>query len=164
MIFVTVGTHEQQFNRLVQEIDELKKDNIIKEEVFIQTGYSTYKPKYCKWQKIISYEEMEEKINSARIIVTHGGPASFIAPLSKGKIPIVMPRKKEFAEHVNNHQIEFALEVEARQKNIIVVENKEKLKEAILNYDKQIKNYNNKLQSNNKKFNEKLKKEIQKLL
>ena len=25
MIFVTVGTHEQQFNRLIKEIDELKK-------------------------------------------------------------------------------------------------------------------------------------------
>ena len=26
MIFVTVGTHEQPFNRLIQKIDELKKD------------------------------------------------------------------------------------------------------------------------------------------
>ena len=25
MIFVTVGTHEQPFNRLIQKIDELKK-------------------------------------------------------------------------------------------------------------------------------------------
>ena len=29
MIFVTVGTHEQPFNRLIQKIDELKKDGII---------------------------------------------------------------------------------------------------------------------------------------
>ena len=28
MIFVTVGTHEQPFNRLIQKIDELKKDGI----------------------------------------------------------------------------------------------------------------------------------------
>ena len=26
MIFVTVGTHEQPFNRLIQKIDELKKE------------------------------------------------------------------------------------------------------------------------------------------
>ena len=25
MIFVTVGTHEQQFNQLIQKVDELKK-------------------------------------------------------------------------------------------------------------------------------------------
>ena len=29
MIFVTVGTHEQPFNRLVQKIDELKRDGIM---------------------------------------------------------------------------------------------------------------------------------------
>ena len=51
MIFVTVGTHEQPFNRLIQKIDELRKDNKIQEEVIIQTGFSTYEPKYCrKWQ------------------------------------------------------------------------------------------------------------------
>lgn len=49
MIFVTVGTHEQPFNRLIQKIDELKKDGIINEDVIIQTGFSTYEPKYCQW-------------------------------------------------------------------------------------------------------------------
>lgn len=36
MIFVTVGTHEQQFNRLVKGMDELILDNVIMEKVFIQ--------------------------------------------------------------------------------------------------------------------------------
>ena len=48
MIFVTVGTHEQPFNRLVKAIDKLKKDGVITEDVIMQTGYSTYEPKYCK--------------------------------------------------------------------------------------------------------------------
>lgn len=39
MIFVTVGTHEQPFNRLIKKIDELKKDGIINEDVIIQTGF-----------------------------------------------------------------------------------------------------------------------------
>ena len=47
MIFVTVGTHEQQFNRLIKEIDYLKQKKIICEEVFIQTGFSTYISEYC---------------------------------------------------------------------------------------------------------------------
>lgn len=41
MIFVTVGTHEQPFNRLIQKVDELKKDGVITEDVIIQTGFST---------------------------------------------------------------------------------------------------------------------------
>ena len=53
MIFVTVGTHEQQFNRLIRHIDNLKKSKDIKDEVFIQTGYSDYVPKFCKWKKIL---------------------------------------------------------------------------------------------------------------
>ena len=28
MIFVTVGTHEQPFNRLIQKVDELKRDGM----------------------------------------------------------------------------------------------------------------------------------------
>lgn len=58
MIFVTVGTHEQPFNRLIQKIDELKKDGIINEDVIIQTGFSTYEPKYCQWSKLIPYQQM----------------------------------------------------------------------------------------------------------
>lgn len=56
MIFVTVGTHEQPFNRLIKKIDELKKDGIINEDVIIQTGFSTYEPKYCQWSKLIPYQ------------------------------------------------------------------------------------------------------------
>ena len=38
MIFVTVGTHEQQFNRLIEEIDRLKENGIIKDEVIMHTA------------------------------------------------------------------------------------------------------------------------------
>ena len=48
MIFVTVGTHEQPFNRLIKAVDELKRDGVITEDVVMQTGFSTYEPKYCK--------------------------------------------------------------------------------------------------------------------
>ena len=72
MIFVTVGTHEQQFNRLVQMIDELKRDGVIQEEVLIQTGYSTYEPKYCEWQQWVPYPKMIENVDKARVIITHG--------------------------------------------------------------------------------------------
>ncbi|EFO54158.1 exopolysaccharide biosynthesis protein, glycosyltransferase [Streptococcus infantis SK1302] len=85
MIFVTVGTHEQQFDRLIKEVDRLKKENLIQDEVFIQTGYSNYVPKYCKWEKIISYEKMNKLIEGSDIIITHGGPATFMGFLLKGK-------------------------------------------------------------------------------
>lgn len=39
MIFVTVGTHEQQFDRLLKKIDDLKGNGKILEDVFIQSGF-----------------------------------------------------------------------------------------------------------------------------
>ena len=119
MIFVTVGTHEQGFDRLVKEIDELKRDNIIKDEVIIQKGYTEYEPKYCKAYKLIGYDEMQKYLDEAKIIITHGGPASFIAPLTIGKVPIVVPRQKDFNEHVNNHQLEFVRQVVERKRYTI---------------------------------------------
>lgn len=164
MIFVTVGTHEQPFNRLLKCIDKMVEDGKIKEEVIMQKGYTDYEPKHCKSSKLIPYEEMQENIKKARIVVTHGGPASFLDPLKYGKIPVVVPRKKEFNEHVNNHQLEFSKEVESRMKNIIVAETDEEIIDAIVNYDKKIKKLNNKNNSNNKQFNEKLEKEIESIL
>ncbi len=164
MIFVTVGTHEQPFDRLLKCIDKMVEDGQIKEEVIIQKGYTDYKPQHCKSEKLIGYEEMQKNIAEARIVVTHGGPASFIAPLSIGKIPIVVPRQKDYNEHVNNHQLEFAKEVATRMKNIIVAEDEEEIVDSILNYEKKVKKLNNKNNSNNKKFNESLEKEIKKII
>ena len=107
---------------------------------------------------------MQENIKNARIVVTHGGPASFLDPMKFGKIPVVVPRKKEYNEHVNNHQVEFSKEVEARMKNIIVAETEKEIIDAIVNYDKKIKKLNNKNNSNNQKFNKELEKEIESLL
>ena len=95
MIFVTVGTHEQQFNRLLKEIDVLKKEDILKEEVFIQRGYSDYVPQYCAYKDFLSYEEMEDYIASAEVVICHGGPATFMNALSKGKKTIIVPRQKK---------------------------------------------------------------------
>lgn len=107
MIFVTVGTHEQQFNRLLKKIDELKGNGTIIEDIFIQSGFSTYPLKNCESSKLLSYDEMNYYIENSSLVITHGGPASFLNVLSKGKPLIVVPRRVEFEEHVNNHQIEF---------------------------------------------------------
>lgn len=152
MIFATVGTHEQPFNRLIKYIDEMKRDGLIDEEVVIQTGYSTYEPKYCTWQKLYPYKDMVKLVNEARIVITHGGPSSFVAPLQLGKIPIVVPRKHEHGEHVNNHQVDFCKAVAERQGNIIEVEEMEPLKNAILNYESIIKEMEVAQQNNNEEF------------
>ncbi len=156
MIFVTVGTHEQPFNRLVEEVDRLKGAGEIDDVIIIQRGYSTYEPKFCKFYDLIPWEEMQKYNREARIVITHGGPASFLDVLALGKVPIVVPRQAQFNEHVNDHQLEFCREVEKRLNNIIVVENILDLKEKIENYSKMLVTLNYAMDSNNAVFNEKL--------
>lgn len=156
MIFVTVGTHEQQFNRLVQKVDELKRDGVINEKVIIQTGFSTYEPQYCEWKKLIPYSDMIRYINEARIVITHGGPSSFIMPLQVGKVPIIVPRQYQFGEHVNDHQVLFVKEVTKRMNNIVSVFDIEKLGDIIEIYNENVNKINNFTTSNNLNFNESL--------
>lgn len=158
MIFVTVGTHEQGFERLIKKVDDLVKDGKIKEDVVMQIGFTQYKPKYCKWQKLFPYSEMKEMVQKARIVITHGGPASFIMVLQEGKTPIVVPRMAKYNEHVNDHQVDFSLAVNERYKNLIVVEDVENLGSIISDYDNLVKNMSSGTLSNNAVFNKKFKK------
>ena len=153
MIFVTVGTHEQQFDRLLKEVDRLKGEGKIIEDVIIQTGFSTYVPQYCKFNKFYSYVEMEKLMDTATKVITHGGPASFMNALSKGKMPIVVPRLVEFKEHVNNHQLDFIEKVINQNYPIILLENINELEEAL---GKDSYYTDGEIKSNNLKFNEKL--------
>ena len=156
MIFVTVGTHEQQFNRLIKEIDRLKESGIIQEDVLMQTGFSTYEPKYCEWKKMLSYNEMNEMYDKADIIITHGGPASFMKALEMKKVPIVVPRQAQFDEHVNDHQVDFVKLVEDRFNNIIDVYDIADLEYVTVNFDQTLTNKNASSLSHNKEFNDKL--------
>lgn len=151
MIFVTVGTHEQPFNRLVEEIDRLKGLGKIEEDVIIQKGYSTYEPKNCIVYDFIPWDEMQSYNKEARIIITHGGPASFIDSLSLSKTPIVVPRQAKYNEHVNDHQLIFSRQLVERGIPIILVEDIETLEDVINSYEN-----SGSFESNNKEFNEKL--------
>jgi len=164
MIFVTVGTHEQPFNRLVQCVDDLKKDGVVQEDVIIQTGFSTYEPKYCTWEKFYPYADMLKMVDKARIVITHGGPSSFMMPLQIGKTPIVVPRQHKLNEHVNDHQVEFCKAEQERYNNIIVVEDIDKLGSIITNYDQIVSGMTAGLLSNNKKFCDEFEKIVHQLL
>lgn len=159
MIFVTVGTHEQPFNRLIKEVDRLVETGVIKEEVFIQTGYSIYEPKFCQWSRLISFDQMSEFMQKADIIITHGGPATFMSAIANGKKPIVVPRQEKYNEHVNDHQVDFAQQVKERYDSIEVVTDISELGNY-LNRDLKIDGNGS---SNNKQFNDKLREEIRKL-
>jgi UDP-N-acetylglucosamine transferase subunit ALG13 len=133
MIFVTVGTHEQGFNRLIQAIDGLKNSNFPETDIFIQTGYSTYKPRYCQYKDFIRFDEILKRIEDAEMIITHGGTGSIMLVLYRQKIPVVVPRQKKYDEHIDNHQLIFCKMLESKRK-IIAAYEMEELGPVISNY------------------------------
>lgn len=158
MIFVTVGTHEQPFNRLIEHVDTWSGEGRISESVIMQTGYATYEPQHCKWARFFPFEQMDRYIQSAEVIVTHGGPSSFLPVIRYGKIPIVVPRQKGFGEHINDHQLEFARLIEERFHNIIVIENIEDLQIAITRHRRLSREQKGVLASHNEQFCEEFRK------
>lgn len=103
MILVTLGTQSQKFYRL---LDALENSNI-KEEIIVQAGGSAnYKSKKMKIFKFIDYNKMNDLIDKASLIITHGGTGSIIMPLQKGKKVIACARLEKYKEHINDHQKE----------------------------------------------------------
>ncbi|ATD54280.1 glycosyltransferase [Clostridium chauvoei] len=116
MIFVTVGTHEQDFSRLIKKVDNLIDEKKIIEPIFMQIGYTKYIPKNCDYKEMITSEEMIYYTKNSRIIITHGGPGSIFLPFQFNKIPIVVPRQKKYGEHVDDHQVYFTKKLEMKKK------------------------------------------------
>lgn len=102
MIFVTLGSQKFQFNRLLQAIDELETD----EKIFAQIGYSDYQPKNYEYKKFLGREEFGKIMESADIVITHGGTGAIINAVKKRKKVIAVPRLKKYGEHVDDHQIQ----------------------------------------------------------
>lgn len=46
MILVMLGTQNNSFNRLLEQIDNLIQEEKIQEEVIVQAGYTKYKSTY----------------------------------------------------------------------------------------------------------------------
>jgi UDP-N-acetylglucosamine transferase subunit ALG13 len=109
MIFVTVGTNETPFDRLVRAVDNLELD----EELVVQHGSSTVRPEGARCVDFLPFEELVEHVRRARLVVSHAGVGSVLVALSSGRRPIVVPRLRRFGEAVDDHQAAFAKRLHA---------------------------------------------------
>lgn len=112
MIFLTVGT-VMPFDRLVKSIDNLVCEGVIQEEVFGQIGRSAYRPRNFQHAEILSSEVFENYLGKADKIVGHAGIGTIVMSLKHRKPLLIMPRMKEYSEHVNDHQVGTAAKFEA---------------------------------------------------
>lgn len=109
MIFVTVGTNEARFDRLLAALDDLPDGT----DLFVQHGPSPLRPAGAACAGYLSFDEMVEKMRQARAVVTHAGVGSVLTALLNGTRPIVVPRLQRFGEAVDDHQLHFGRRAES---------------------------------------------------
>lgn len=114
MIFATVGTHEDPFDRLCGELERLVHSGELTEAVHLQSGYSKQATPSCTTAAMMPFDLVQTKMSEARVVVTHGGPASIMQALALGKVPVVVPRQARFGEHVDDHQVRFVQRIADR--------------------------------------------------
>lgn len=132
MIFLTVGTHKDPFDRLIKKVDDLVSSGSIKDKVVMQIGNSAYEPKNCEFYRFIGSDKFEELYKSADIIICHAGAGSIINALKNKKHLVIVPRLKKFHEHTDDHQLDLAEAMEKDGK-AVCVRDVEQLPEAINN-------------------------------
>ncbi len=108
MIFVIMGMEVHPFDRLAKAVDELSRAGTVGEEFFIQLGACTYTPTHARFEKYLSFGEVCENIQRSSVTITHAGAGSTLVCIQQGKHPIMVPRRAEWGEHVDDHQLPFA--------------------------------------------------------
>lgn len=103
MIFVTVGTNEAAFDRLLRAVEQLDTDD----ELLVQHGPSLVRPAGAKCVDYLPFEALVDTVARASVVVMHAGVGSIVTALAAGKRPVVVPRLRRFGEAVDDHQLPF---------------------------------------------------------
>jgi UDP-N-acetylglucosamine transferase subunit ALG13 len=101
-VFVTVGA-QLPFDRLIAEVRRLESINLI--QVNGQVGETSLNLP-SNYKRYLGADEYSMAIHECDVIISHAGMGSIITALDYAKPIIIVPRRKEYNEHRNNHQLD----------------------------------------------------------
>lgn len=137
LIFVTLGTQDKPFPRLLEKIENEIKCGNIKEKVIVQAGHTKFESEYMQILGMLTMEEYQQYMKECDLLITHGGVGSIFDALKLGKKIIACPRLKKYNEHLNDHQIQL---IEAfQEKGYLLAYNENNLLSDVLNESKKKK-------------------------
>lgn len=115
MITVTLGTIPFQFDRAITWLDKLLDAKIIVEPVFVQYG-ATDISRIASYPLVSGEREIESArftdiTQRSRLVISHAGQGSTRRFAAQGLSFVLLPRLVRYKEHVDDHQLEFALSV-----------------------------------------------------
>jgi UDP-N-acetylglucosamine transferase subunit ALG13 len=127
-VMVTVGTDHHPFDRLVGWVDRWAAANP-EHACAVQRGTSS-PPTACHSEAYVGYDELRAAMAGAWVVVSHGGPATIMDARAVGRLPVVVPRRSDLGEHVDDHQVRFARWI-AKRHQILLVEDEAALHLAL---------------------------------
>lgn len=104
MILVVAGLHERPFDRLIRAILPLAGE----EEIIVQRGSSRVEVPGASTHATLSAARLASAYERARVVVGQASPGVLFDALDAQKCPILVPRRAQFGEHVDDHQVAFA--------------------------------------------------------
>jgi UDP-N-acetylglucosamine transferase subunit ALG13 len=109
MIFITVGTTPFPFFRMIDVVKNIIDQRKNNEKIIFQCGNTPcmLKSKNVFVRQSLKYTDIQKYMREARVIISHGGPATIYQAFAAGKKPFIVPREKQYGEHVNDHQVYF---------------------------------------------------------
>lgn len=102
MIFVSLGTQDKPFTRLLEYLENANID----EEVIVQAGYTKFQSSKLKIFEYIGPDEFKMYLDKASVVITHGGVGTIMQALKAQKPVIACPRLAKYGEHQNDHQLQ----------------------------------------------------------
>ena len=126
--FVSLGNALQPFVRLLEAIARLAPR--LPQPVIVQHGHTPFRDGACRPMPFLGMNEFIEHIHEADLLIMHAGAGSIMHAVEAGKVPVVMPRRAAFGEHVNDHQVEFAQAL-AETGKVIVADTPDDLARAV---------------------------------
>ena len=130
MIFVTLGTGDKRFDRLLAEVERMIDLGKIQEEVVVQAGTTPYHSDKMQIIDLLPMAEMERLTQQCSLLITHGGVGSITSGLKHGKRVIAVPRLAKYKEVANDHQIQI-IENFGQSGYLVGTEGVEGLEEAL---------------------------------
>ncbi len=107
MIFVTVGTHHDPFDRLLRALDSLPGDELV-----VQYGSGARPEGAAVAEPYMPFDRMLRLFDEADKVVTHAGEGSLVCATRAGHVPLMVPRRHDLGEHVDEHQAELTRSAE----------------------------------------------------
>ena len=111
-LFVTVGTiRPYRFDALV---DAVLSSGLADERTVWQLGVTTRSGLPGHAVPELRQDEFERAAREADVVITHSGVGTLMELLDLGVYPVVVPRRAERAEHIDDHQTQVAGVLAAR--------------------------------------------------